>query len=399
MRLGYIIKLSFKNLVSNRLRTYLTIGAVLIGIGSIVFLVSLGFGLQRLVTSEVATLEEMKIIDVSPGDSEILRLSDQSLEIIGSNDLIESFGKMINVAGRAGYRDSVIDTVVYGIDNNYLNLKNIKIKEGRIFASQDSKEVVVNKTVLNLLGVEQNQESMIGKEVVFDFIITSELLDKEGREVIEGETFEIVGIEDVNKTPAIYLPIKYFEDKQISYYSDLKVKVSNSDDVKAVRESIETAGYKTEYVGDTVTQINQVFDIFKVVLAGFGGVAMVVAALGMFNTLTVSLLERIREVGLLKTLGMSKRDIRNLFLSEALIIGVGGGLMGLILGLLIGNGLNYIINVLAEASGASTVAFFYMPWYFAVGMALFSVILGIVTGIYPAKRAVRVSALDALRYE
>jgi ABC-type antimicrobial peptide transport system permease subunit len=119
----------------------------------------------------------------------------------------------------------------------------------------------------------------------------------------------------------------------------------------------------------------------------------------MFNTLTVSLLERIREVGLLKALGMSRADIRKLFLSEAMIIGIGGGLMGLILGLLVGYILNYSINALAIASGASPVDFFYMPWYFAVGMAIFSIIIGLLTGIYPAQRAVKINALDALRYE
>jgi putative ABC transport system permease protein len=399
MRNKYLYKISLKNLFANRLRTYLTLGGVIIGVGSIVFLVSLGFGLQRLVTSEVATLEEMKVANVNPGDSEILRLNGEATEKISTIAGVNKVGKMINVASRANYQSSVIDTVAYGIDNDYLNLEGIKADLGRMFSSQEAEEVVVNRTVLNLLGVEENQETMIDKTIKFDFIITSELLDKDGKKVVTGKELKIVGIEDNEGTPTIYLPIEFLKAQGIGYYSGLKLQSENPDQVPGIRDAVENMGYKTEYVGDTVTQIDQVFDIFKVVLAGFGSVAMVVAALGMFNTLTVSLLERIREVGLLKALGMSRADIRKLFLSEAMIIGIGGGLMGLILGLLVGYILNYSINALAIASGASPVDFFYMPWYFAVGMAIFSIIIGLLTGIYPAQRAVKINALDALRYE
>jgi putative ABC transport system permease protein len=399
MRNKYLYKISLKNLFANRLRTYLTLGGVIIGVGSIVFLVSLGFGLQRLVTSEVATLEEMKVANVNPGDSEILRLNGEATEKISTIAGVNKVGKMINVASRANYQSSVIDTVAYGIDNEYLNLEGIKADIGRMFSSQEAEEVVANRTVLNLLGVEENQETMIDKTIKFDFIITSELLDKDSKKVVTGKELKIVGIEDNKGTPTIYLPIEFLKAQGVGYYSGLKLQSENPDQVPGIRDAVENMGYKTEYVGDTVTQIDQVFDIFKVVLAGFGSVAMVVAALGMFNTLTVSLLERIREVGLLKALGMSRADIRKLFLSEAMIIGIGGGLMGLILGLLVGYILNYSINALAIASGASPVDFFYMPWYFAVGMAIFSIIIGLLTGIYPAQRAVKINALDALRYE
>jgi len=399
VRLDYILKLSFRNLISNRLRTYLTIGGVIIGVGSIVFLVSLGFGLQKLVTSEVATLEEMKIIDVNPGNSEILRLNSEATEKISSIAGVEKVGKMINVASRANYQSSVIDTVAYGIDNEYLNLENTKADIGRMFSSQEAKEVVVNRTVLNLLGLEDDQETILDRTIKFDFIITSELLEQEGKKVVSSKEMKIVGIESDEGTPTLYLPIDFLKNQGIKYYSGVKLQTENSDQITGVREAIENMGYKTKYVGDTVTQINQVFDIFKVILIGFGSVAMVVAALGMFNTLTVSLLERVREVGLLKSLGMTKEDIRKLFLAESLIIGVGGGFFGLALGLIVGIILNYSINLIAQASGAMTVDFFYLPWHFAVGMAVFSIFLGVVTGLYPAKKAVNINPLDALRYE
>ncbi len=396
MKLRYLMKISLKNLFSNRMRTFITLGGVIIGVGSIVFLVSLGFGLQRLVTGQVATLDEMKIVDVTPGDSEILRLGEEQTEKIEGISNVDKSGKMINTATRIHYESSVTDGVAYGVDNEYIGLSGIKADKGRIFSSQEADEIVVNRAILNLLNTD---ESIIGKTLKFDFIITSELLDKDGKKLIGEKELTVVGVEETINTPTVYLPISILKDGGAKYLSSVKVQVQEKEQAEQVRGVIENMGFRTEYVGDTVNQIDQVFDIFKIVLAAFGTVALVVAALGMFNTLTVSLLERIREVGLLKALGMSRSDIRKLFLSEALVIGVGGGLLGIVFGLLVGFILNYAINALAQASGADPVTFFYTPWYFAVGIGVFSVFLGVITGIYPAYRAVKINALDALRYE
>ena len=121
--------------------------------------------------------------------------------------------------------------------------------------------------------------------------------------------------------------------------------------------------------------------------------------MGTFNTLTISLLEKIKEVGLFKALGMRNKDVYKLILSESLIIGVLGGIIGLALGWSVGQIVNEILSYLAHKSSAEPISLFLTPWVFAVGIALFSIVVGFLTGWYPSKRAVKIDPLDALRYE
>jgi len=400
MKLRYLFKISIKNLLAHRLRTFLTVGGVVIGIGAIVFLVSLGAGLQRLVTSQVTTMEEMSVFDVTFGKSQIVKINDQTIARIRELSGVRQAAPMISVATKIHYGASAIDGVVYAVDQEYSNLAKIKPETGEEFSSPDAKEVIINLATLNLLGIKENQQEIIGKEIKFDFIFTANLLG-EGNEKKRSQNhkLKVVGIENSSETPFVYLPINLLKKEGVANYSRLKVEVDSQDKIEQLRERVESMGYTTEYIGDTITQINQVFNIFKVAMAGFGAIAMIVAALGMFNTLTISLLERIREVGLLKAMGMQRKDIQRLFLSEAMLIGISGGVFGIMFGYVLGILLNKALNLVALSAGASPICFFYTPWLFALMMGFFSIFVGVITGLYPAKRAVKINALDALRYE
>ena len=126
---------------------------------------------------------------------------------------------------------------------------------------------------------------------------------------------------------------------------------------------------------------------------------MVVALLGMFNTLTISLLERMREVGYLKILGARNKDIFLMFVTESVMIGLFGGIAGITYGIILEIAVNAVISGLAERAGAFPITLLYTPYYFAAFMAIFALVIGILTGIYPARKAVRVKPLDVLRYE
>lgn len=126
---------------------------------------------------------------------------------------------------------------------------------------------------------------------------------------------------------------------------------------------------------------------------------MFVGSLGMFNTLTVSLLERTREVGLLKTMGMKSKEIREVFLSEAIIMGVYGGIVGIIIRVIGGYVISFIISIISVLRGYDGLTITYLPLTTAMGIILVSAFTGIATGFYPARRATKISALDALRYE
>ncbi len=123
------------------------------------------------------------------------------------------------------------------------------------------------------------------------------------------------------------------------------------------------------------------------------------AGLGMFNTMSVSLLERTREVGLMKAMGMRSHEVRELFLTESMTMGFFGGLLGILMGIGIGKGLSILISVVAVSRGVGVVDISYLPVTFSTFIMVLSIIVGLVTGMYPARRATRISALDALRYE
>jgi putative ABC transport system permease protein len=130
-----------------------------------------------------------------------------------------------------------------------------------------------------------------------------------------------------------------------------------------------------------------------------GMVALIVASLGMFNTLTVSLLERSREVGLMKALGMTTAEVQQLFLTESVIMGTGAGVFGLLVGYLLGKTLSLVLSTMAVFKGEGFLDISHIPFTFVVTIMILSTLVGIFTGIFPARRSKKISALDALRYE
>jgi ABC-type antimicrobial peptide transport system permease subunit len=249
--------------------------------------------------------------------------------------------------------------------------------------------------------IDENANSVIGKKVKLDVIIPPENQTiSTGPIKVEKEAeFRVVGVSSEEKTAHSLVPIARLEKIDATKYTTLKVKVDNRDNVPRIRKQIENNGFSTEYIGDTVQQISQFFSFFRIILFAFGFIALVVAALGTFNTLTISLLERIKEVGLFKALGMRNRDVYKIFLTEALLIGAAGGILGLTLGIVSGQIINMVLYFLADRAHVERIGIFETPMVFALIVAGFSLVLGFVTGWYPARRAVKIDPLDALRYE
>ncbi len=134
-------------------------------------------------------------------------------------------------------------------------------------------------------------------------------------------------------------------------------------------------------------------------LAVLGAVALSIASLGMFNTLTVSLLERTREVGLMKAMGLKNSEVKELFLTESMIMGSMGGFLGLTSGFLAAKLVEAIISAYTLMRGVGLVSIVSVPILFALLIIFISFMVGLLTGIYPARRSTRISALNALRYE
>jgi putative ABC transport system permease protein len=185
----------------------------------------------------------------------------------------------------------------------------------------------------------------------------------------------------------------------IRAYDKVQVRVAASNFLADVQNFIVGKGFVVSALSKTVDQANQIFSGVQAVLAGFGGIALVVSAIGMFNTMTVTLLERTGEIGVMRTIGASPRDIQFLFLAEAVVVGFLGGMTGMTIG--IGGGLiiNYALNLVATHYGGAAISLFAFPGTFLGFITFFSAIVGFITGIFPARRASSISPLEAIRYK
>lgn len=265
-------------------------------------------------------------------------------------------------------------------------------------ADSAKKEAVINVAMLKVMGL--TEEEAVGKTFEVSFVVVGELLNnsEDKLESINAE-YTIVGIVPDDKTPFFYVPFIDLRGLGISNYSQLKVVTNLPEELATVRKQIEAFGLSSRSVADTVKQIDQLFATARILLSVLGFVALSIAALGMFNTLTVSLLERTREVGLMKAMGMKSHEVQELFLTESLVMGFFGGLAGIFLGFLAGKALGLLLSVLSISKGAGFIDVSYLPLSFIIFIFLLSLFVGIVTGIFPALRATKISALDALRYE
>jgi ABC-type antimicrobial peptide transport system permease subunit len=262
-----------------------------------------------------------------------------------------------------------------------------------------AREIVVNRALLELIGVPEAEA--LGLEFELRMVVLGELLDV-GENTVESvpTTYTIVGITPESETPIAYVPFIDLRSLGVNRYSQIRVVTNSPDTLESVRATIESLGYATTSVADTVTQIDRLFASLRLLLSVLGMVALSVAALGMFNTLTVSLLERTHEVGLLKALGMSSDEVRELFLTESMIMGFFGGVLGLLIGIFSGKMLGVLLtSVSLSRGGAGAITISQTPISFILVILTISLLIGILTGWYPARRATKISALDALRYE
>ncbi len=257
---------------------------------------------------------------------------------------------------------------------------------------------LVNTAMLNLLGI--SEDDAVGEKFGATIIFDSKLFNRSNY-IVESEAFdiEIVGVVYESNSPIFYLPLQDILVDGMENVSSIKVIVKDTGDVAGVRESIESSGFQTSSVVDTVDSINELFGTLRIALLVLGLIALGVASLGMFNTLTVSLLEKTREVGLLKTMGLKSSEVKILFLAESLVMSVMGGLAGLLLGFVVGKLFSILISVLAIAQGRAALDVTYIPFLLGFGLVFISALVGILTGWYPAERAKKISALNALRYE
>jgi len=182
-------------------------------------------------------------------------------------------------------------------------------------------------------------------------------------------------------------------------YTQLSVRVRNSRDVPGVEDAIHRMGFAAFSVVDASRNLQRFFAVLDLFLGIFGSLALAVASLGIINTLVMAILERRREIGILKALGASDLDVKKLFFAEAGAMGIVGGVVGVTLGWMIGKVINAGTNIYMHRQNLPSETFWTVPWWLVLGALIFSLIVSLVSGLYPAARAAKLDPVKALRYE
>jgi putative ABC transport system permease protein len=236
------------------------------------------------------------------------------------------------------------------------------------------------------------------------------------------QKLKIVGVSDLDPDSMrgaararVFLPLKLAEDLHVMQPSDLRdsmrgfnkqpsystisVRVRNPKQVEAVEQAVKKLGFNTFSILDATRSLRQFFAVLDLFLGIFGSLALAVASIGIVNTLVMAILERRREIGIMKAIGASDGDVKKLFFAEAGTMGVLGGVVGVALGWAIGHVINLGTNIYLKRQALPPESFWSVPWWLVGAAIVFAFVVSLVSGLYPAARAARLDPVQALRYE
>jgi len=276
-----------------------------------------------------------------------------------------------------------------------MELESPTLQKGQYYSKGEKDGIIITSTTLSAFGISADE--LVGKTVTLVAKILDPTNPKKSSEV--EQKYVVKGIIKDQTASYAYMPIESFTFPSGSHYNSLKVKVTNESNMSNVKNALISQGFKVSSLSEKISQINRIFRIGEIVLLILGAVALLVASIGMFNTLTISLLERTRDIGVLKALGATDGEVYAIFLAESTAIAVVGSVAGIILATILGVASNIFISAMAVRAGGEALTVFQPPMIFVLAIFIFSVVIGFLTGFYPAKRASKLNPLDALRYE
>lgn len=402
MRIQDIAMLSTRMFKTNPSRTWLTILGMGVGTGAVVALVGLGFGLQGIILERIVFGETLLSLNVTNPPSRIVVLNQSTIDEFKANELVKDVSPMASFPTLITYEGLTGNAFLQGMAPSYFLYTGMKAVEGELFtdetAAEDRNAVIISGALLKLFGVE-NPSAAIGKVVTFRVFVPIEGTE-DSTEVPLTKEYRIKGVSSDEASLVAIIPLDEFSSHfSAPYYERAQVRVIDSESLTAVQDAILQKGFTVTALSKTVEQANKIFQGIQAVLAVFGGIALTVSAIGMFNTMTVTLLERTAEIGVMRTIGASSRDIVVLFVTEALIVGFLGGVVGISIGVGLGLMANGALGAAASRFGGEAVHIFRYPLGFLLFIAAFSAIVGLLTGLFPARRAAKINPLDAIRYK
>jgi putative ABC transport system permease protein len=450
MRLSDYIEQSFTNLWKRKLRSFLTTFGVVIGIGALVAMISFGKGIQKNVTESFKELELFNYLTIFT-DSALLRLgdpdirqeeaSDEGSKVVLGDKVIERIKGMkgveavfadIRFPASVRFNEKEEFVLIQVLPSELAASRLMKLRMGEPYVRDDDRSLIISDSLLSRMKVK-DFSSALGEEIeistlAFDFSrinpmdLSSFLRGETLPFARESYTFAITGIaermsfggpsplrSDVFIPPGVSKDLKtlpfsnlwdlFRSPESQQGYTLVNVKVSFPRFIEPIKEEIQKMGLRSFAMIDQFEEFKTGFLFMDMVLAIVGMIALCVASLGIVNTMVMSILERYAEIGIMKAVGASDRDVKKIFFFESSVIGLLGGVFGLALGWIVSGLINQVVNYFLAKQGVPHIQYFNFPWWLCLGAVAFSITVSLLAGIYPALRAARVDPVVALRHD
>jgi putative ABC transport system permease protein len=456
MKLYDVADLAVRNLRESVFRNSLTTIGISVGVASLVAMLSLGIGLQQLASRrlqksglfdtviatsrrDLRNFREQREEEPPPADSPSLdEPARKKIEQIpGVVEAYPDIRFVTDVRFDGKPHLTMVAGVPFSAKNNNDAFDGM---QGSFFSAEGAPEVILQKSFAEeLLGITPKPgtdnislaelaKPLLGRELTMRYAERTSSLssssvgqsDSAAYSVVSRQrALKIVGLTDLDPDSLrgtararLFLPLKLAEDLHIMQsnlrdtsasdspsYTSLSVRVQSPNQVPAVEDAIKKMGFGAFSLVDATRSMRQFFAVLDGFLAIFGSLALAVASIGIVNTLVMAILERRREIGIMKALGASDADVRGLFFAEAGAMGLVGGVVGVTLGWAIGRLINFGTNIYLERQHFPSAQIWSVPLWLVLSAIAFSMVVSLLSGLYPASRAARLDPVQALRYE
>jgi putative ABC transport system permease protein len=447
MKLNDLTDLALRNLRQAVLRNTLTTAGIAVGVASLVAMLSLGIGLQSLATKQFRKSGLFDTVFVTTRDDprERERERRRGEQVGGDARALDQqaradIAKIANVAEVYPeirfYSAITADgakhpTTVSALPPSAESREAFDNLKGRFFSSPQANEAVIHKDYAKELANGGDPTQAIGKELTLQYFQHGSAFGgggggpegnaPQGFQLVRKETIvRVVGVIETDpfggfmgSNARVFIPNALAESLHAAQPADMRsfgsagdgnyamlfVRVNAPKNVTAVEDQVKKLGLGAQSLLDASKSLQRFFAVLDGFLGIFGSLALAVASLGIINTLVMSILERRREIGIMKAIGASDGDVQRLFFAEAAVMGVIGGALGVVLGWIIGRGINLGFDAYMRRNNLPTQEFWLLPFWLVLAAIGFSVLVSLAAGLYPARRAARLDPVQALRYD